>query len=106
MSDIGQAQKALVRRILEGAGKASPSERRAAFNNSGLAGPPGALVDKVAKHAYRVTDEDMIEAKASGRSEDAIFEIVVCAAIGQATRQYDAAYSALEAAAGNPIGKE
>ena len=35
MSDIRQARKALARRILEGAGKVSPSERRAAFNNSG-----------------------------------------------------------------------
>jgi hypothetical protein len=39
MSDIRRARTALVRRILEGAGKASPSERRAAFNNSGLAEP-------------------------------------------------------------------
>ena len=39
MSDIRQARKALARRILEGDGKASPSERRAAFNNSGLAEP-------------------------------------------------------------------
>jgi len=98
MSDIRQARKALVRRILEGAGKASPSERRAAFNNSGLAEPPGALVDKVARHAYRVADGDMTASRVSGLSEDQVFEMVVCAAIGQATRQYDAALAALEAA--------
>ena len=40
MSDIRQARTALARRILEGAGKASPSERRAAFNNSGLSRTP------------------------------------------------------------------
>jgi len=39
MSDIRLARKALVRRILEGDGKASRSERRAAFDNSGLAEP-------------------------------------------------------------------
>ena len=108
MSDIRQARKALANRILEGDGKASPSERRAAFNNSGLAEPVGALVDKVARHPYRVTDEDinavrMSAARVSGLSEDQIFEIVVCAAIGQATRQYDtalAALAALEAATG------
>jgi alkylhydroperoxidase family enzyme len=100
MSDIRQAQKTLVRRILEGAGKASPSERKAAFNNSGLAEPLGTLVDKVAKHAYRVTDEDINAARESGLREDQIFEIMVCAAIGQATRQYDTALAALEAAAG------
>jgi hypothetical protein len=100
MSDIGQARRALVRRILEGDGKASPSERRAAFNNSGLAEPAGTLIDKVTRHAYRVTDEDIAAARASGLSEDQVFEIVVCAAVGQASRQYDMALAALETATG------
>ena len=100
MSDIRQARQALTKRILEGAGKASPSDRRAAFNNSGLAGSLGALVDKVARHANRVTGEDINAARESGLSEDEIFEIGVCAAIGQATRQYDTALAALEAATG------
>ena len=47
-----------------------------------------------------VTDEDIAAARASGLSEDQIFEIVVCAAIGQAKRQYDTALEALEAATG------
>jgi hypothetical protein len=100
MSDITRARKALASRILEGAGEASPSDRRAAFNNSGLAEPLGALVDKVARRAYRVTDEDITAARVSGLNEDQIFEIVVCAAIGQATRQYDTALAALEGATG------
>lgn len=100
MSDIRQAKKALVKRILEGAGKASSSERRAAFGNSGLVGPAGTLVDKVARQAHRVTDEDINAAKESGLSEDQIFEIIVCAAIGQSTRQYDAALAALASASG------
>jgi len=111
MPNIRQAREALVKRILEGAGKASPSERRAAFNNRGLAQSLGALVDKVARHAYRVTDEDIhavrtSAARTSSFSEDQVFEIVVCAAIGQATRQYDTALAALEAAAGNATRKE
>ncbi len=100
MSDIKQAREVLTKRILEGTGKASPSERRAAFHNSGLAEPAGALVDKVAKHPCRVTDHDIAAASAAGLSEDQVFEIVVCAAIGQATRQYDTALAALEAATG------
>ena len=100
MPDVRQAQKALVKRILEGDGKASPSERRAAFNNSGVAGPLGTLVDKVAKHAYRVTDEDIAAVKVSGLSEDQVFEILVCAAVGQATRQYETAFAALKDATG------
>lgn len=105
MSDIGQARKALVNRVLEGAGHALPSERLAAFNNSELAEAQCTLVDKVARHANRVTDEDIASAMESGLSEDQIFEIVVCAAIGQATRQYDTAFAALETATGNSIGK-
>jgi len=100
MSDIRQARRALAKRILEGDGNAPPSDRRAAFNNSGLAGPVGMLVEKVARRAYSVTDEDIAAAKASGLSEDQLFEIVVCAAVGQATRQYDTALAALEAVTG------
>jgi hypothetical protein len=102
MADISEARKALEKRILDGNGKASPSDRRAAFNNGGLAGPAGALADKVARDAYRVTDDDITSARMSGLSEDQLFEIVVCAAVGQATRQYNSALAALEAA----IGKE
>jgi alkylhydroperoxidase family enzyme len=52
----------------------------------------------VARHADKITDEDIAGARASGLSEDQIFEIVVCAAIGQATRQYDMALAALKTA--------
>jgi hypothetical protein len=100
MSDIRQARRAVVARILDGDGRASHAQRRAAFNNTGLAEPLSTLIDKVARHAYTVTDEDIVAVVATGLSEDQIFEIVVCAAIGQATRQYDAALAALEAATG------
>ena len=98
MSNIAQARRAVVARILEGEGRASHALRRAAFDNAGLVDPLSSLIDKVAKHAYKVTDEDIAAARASGLSEDQIFEIVVCAAVGQATRQYDTALAALEAA--------
>ena len=99
MSDITKGRRALLARILEGDGRVSLPQRRAAFDNSGLSLPLSTLIDKVAKHAYKVTDENVAEARESGLSEDQIFEIVVCAAVGQATRQYDAAVAALEAAA-------
>ena len=98
MSNITPARKALITRILEGDGRASRDRRRAAFDNAGLAKSLNRLVDKVTKHAYRVTDEDIAAARASGLSEDQIFEIVVCAAIGQAGRQYEQALGALAAA--------
>jgi len=105
MSDIGLARKALASRILEGDGKASRSERGAAFNNSGLAEPLSSLVEKVARHANRVTDEDFAAVRESGLTEDQIFEVLVCAAVGESTRQYDRALAALEAALGNETRK-
>lgn len=96
MSDIREAREALVKRILEGDGKASSSERRAAFNNSGLSEPLRTLIDKVAMHAVTVTDEDITAVQVSGLSEDQIFETVICAAVGQATRQWDTAIAALD----------
>lgn len=98
MSNIESARKALLRRVREGEGKASPSDRRAAFDNRGLIGPLHPLADKVARNAQEIVDKDIDRARQSGLSEDQIFEIVVCAAIGQATRQYDAANAALKSA--------
>jgi hypothetical protein len=98
MATIEKARKVLLRRILEGDGKASALERRSAFNNSGLGEPLRPLVDKVAANASAINDGDIDRVRQSGLSEDQIFEIVVCAAIGQASRQYDAAKAALEVA--------
>ena len=100
MSDIRQARKALVARILDGGGDASPNLRRAAFDNAGLPEPLSTVVEKVAKYAYKVTDDDIAAVRMAGFTEDQIFELVVCAAIGQATRQYEAALAAVEAATG------
>jgi alkylhydroperoxidase family enzyme len=100
MADSKRAREALTRRILEGEGQAPPSRRRAAFDNRGLAEPLAGLVDRVARHAWQVTDEDIAAALASGLSEDQVFELVVCAAVGAATRQYESARAALAAATG------
>jgi hypothetical protein len=85
----------LVTRVLEGDGRAPRAERRAAFENTGIAEPLRTLVDKVAKRPTQVSDEDVATVEASGLSEDQIFELVICAAIGQATRQYETALEAL-----------
>ena len=89
---------ALISRILEGPGTAPAVERRAAFSGTAPDAPLASLVDKVARHAHRVADADVAAARATGRSEDQLFELIVCAAVGQATRQHDAALAALDAA--------
>ena len=98
MSDVTQLQRALIARVLDGAGKAPNDLRRAAFDDAGLGEPTRTLIDKVAHHAYRVTDEDVDAVRAAGLSEDQIFELLVCAAIGQASRQYENALAALASA--------
>ena len=98
MSDITELHHALVARVLDGNGKAPAELRRAAFDNAALGEPMRTLVDKVAHHAYKVTDDDVAAVRAAGLSEDQIFEIVVCAAIGQATRQCQTALAALASA--------
>lgn len=87
--------RALVARILDGAGTASPAARRAAFDNADLQGPVATLIDKAANSATAVTDADFAAAKATGMSEDQIFELVYCAVIGQATRLYERGHAAL-----------
>ena len=98
MSNFTEAREALVARILDGKGEAPPAQRRAAFENAGLTGPLAALIEKVAKHAHRVTDADVEAVRASGLTEDEIYELIVCAAVGQASRQLEAGLAALAAA--------
>jgi hypothetical protein len=98
MVEIAQLHRELVARVLEGNGKAAPELRRAAFENAGLGEPIRTLIDKVANHAYRITDEDVAAVRAAGLTEDQVFEIVICAAVGQASRQYTSARAALAGA--------
>jgi len=98
MADFTELHRALLDRILGGAATAPVVLRRGAFDNAGLEEPIRTLVDKVAYRSDRVTDADVDAVLSGGLSEDQIFEIVVCAAVGQATRQYAGALDALAAA--------
>ena len=100
MSSLMDTRKILIARILEGPGHASHTLRRGAFENAGLEEPVKTLIQKVAKCAREVTDEDLAAARTAGLDEDQIFEIIVCGAVGQATRQHDNALAALKEAAG------
>ena len=48
----------------------------------GELGAAAAVVDKVARHAYRITDEDLAAARRDGWSEHELFDLVVAAAAG------------------------
>jgi hypothetical protein len=99
------AHRALVDRVLNGEGRASAEQRACAFSNAGLPAPLQALIGKVASSPAQVTDADFAAAKASGFSEDQLFELVICAAVGQSARLYEAGLAALaEATAGGEAG--
>ncbi|TDC80966.1 hypothetical protein [Actinomadura sp. 7K507] len=94
------AHRALVESVLDGAGKASADQRARAFGKEALSPPLDALIGKVADRPAQVTGADLEAAKASGCTEDQVFELVVCAAVGQSARQYDAGLAALAEATG------
>lgn len=98
MGNTAELRAAVSRAILEGDGKASAAERRLAYDGAGAVGAVAGYVAKVRDHAYRITDEDVAAVRAAGLDDDHIFELSVAAAVGQATRQYDAAMAALDAA--------
>ena len=92
------AHRALVDRVLNTAGRASPEQRARAFSNAGVPPPLHALIGKVATRPAQVTDADFAAAKAAGFSEDQIFELVISAAVGQSARLYEAGLAALAGA--------
>jgi hypothetical protein len=99
---VRRFRQQVTERAVNGQGLASLDERRAAFENRGVDERARRLVDKIARHAWKVTGPDVEAARVAGVSEDEIFELTVCAALGQATRQLDAALAALDAATGEP----
>ena len=52
-------------------------------------------VDKVALHAYKVTDEDLAALQRDGNSDDVLFEATVAAALGAALGRLERGISAL-----------
>jgi len=99
------AYRALLDRVLAREGTASAQQRARAFSNEGLPPPLDALIDKVATRPAQVTDADFATAKASGFSEEQLFELVICAAVGQSARLYETGLAALgEATASGEAG--
>ena len=101
--------KKVLEMLLSDAGSHPDLRRAAASRASALGGGSiaagGALpaaaaawVEKVARHAWKITDEDVAELRAAGFDEDAIFELTIAAATGAGLARYEAAARAIEAA--------
>ena len=89
-----KAARRLIDAVLGRPGRADPSRRLAALRHgaaaTGAVAEPGleelgdaaGLVDKVARRAYTVTDEDIALAKRGGYTEAEVFDLIVSAAVG------------------------
>lgn len=88
----------VIERAVRGPGMAGSAARRAAFDNKGIHPRARDLMSKVVRQAWTVTDEDVAATKAAGLSEDEIFELTICSALGQASRQLNSALAALDLA--------
>ena len=90
-------RRVAIARAVEGKGHASHESRRAAYTHDLASAPEPvrALLDKVVRHAHRITDDDVAAVRASS-TEDEIFELVVCAAYGAASRQLDHALALID----------
>ena len=95
------AHRALVDRVLNGEGRATPEQRACAFSNADIAPSLDALIGKVVTRPAQVTEADFAAAQAAGFTEDQLFELVIAAAVGQSTRLYEAGLAALDEATGN-----
>lgn len=76
-------------RLLDGPGAVERSVRRAAFEGGAVPEPVAGLVDKIRRHAYKVTDDDIAAAKTADWSESQLFELAVATAAGEGLRRRD-----------------
>ncbi len=93
-------RKGLIHAVLGGFGTTPETLRRAVLERAAGTrdGVPPELttyVDTVARHAYKVTDQDVAALQALGHSDDDIFEITVAAAVGAAMHRLERGMAAL-----------
>ena len=83
--------------VLQGAGESDPALRAAAADSGGVPADLSALVDKIHRHAYKVTDDDIARVR-ERYGDDQMFEIIVSAALGASRRRLLAGLEALDQA--------
>jgi hypothetical protein len=94
----------LVEAVLATSGHTPSELRRAVAARAARLSAPGAdgvppvlvsYVDKVARHAYKVTDDDVAALQRAGHTDDALFEVTVAAALGAALGRLERGLAAL-----------
>lgn len=106
MSDASGRYAALTKRLVDAVlatpGHTPSDLRRAVLVRAAQLGGandlPASLagyVDKVACHAYQVTDDDVAALQRAGNSDDALFEVTVATALGAALGRLERGLAAL-----------
>jgi alkylhydroperoxidase family enzyme len=85
----------LRRAVITTPGAATLDERAAAESASPTGTAADAYLDKVRRTSYRIVDADIDSLRATGMTEDAILELTLAAALGEATRVFERSIRAL-----------
>ena len=88
-------RRAVYERVLLGEGEADRDLRQAAAAGTGLPPDLQPLIDKIHRHAYKITDEDIARVQAK-YGDDKMFEIVISAALGAARKRLALGLDALD----------
>jgi hypothetical protein len=107
-SPAAKAARRLVDAVLGRRGRLDPSRRLLALRHGAAAtgvvaepgveelGGGGELVDKVARHAYRVSEDDIAAAQRAGYSDDEVFDLIVSTAVGAGMARRALGHSAVD----------
>jgi hypothetical protein len=91
------ARDAVLHTVLDGPGQTDPSLRYAMAEGVGVPEDLRTLVEKIHRHPYKVTDEE-IQALQAKYGDDQLFELIVSAAVGASRQRLMAGLKALEEA--------
>ena len=83
------------RTVFDGPGRTDSALRHGVAANAAVPAELAALIEKIHRHAYKVTDEDLARLRGS-HGDDELFEIVVSAALGASRNRLAAGLAALE----------
>lgn len=73
-----------------------PASVRASLFDATASGPLAAFARQVADRAWTITEVDVRTLMGAGYVEDEVFETVICAALGEATRRFNLLVEAIE----------
>lgn len=90
--------------VLGAPGESDRATRELAMKGDGATPELTAFLQRIQRHAYRVTDEEVAALQASGHSDDLLFELIAGAALGAAVVRLEAGLAAMQGGADTAAG--